>query len=183
MNVEMTSMSGNWVDICIERGPVNGNLKNRVGLRLHIRANEELEQFMRNISKGKTVPVEALTEDWLRIPQDKLHAYTASFDSHPQEYSLSAIGAPLLIESQGEGEDEPPNALIRRRVEKSTIVNLSFLTLVGISKEEGITLGISGVYSFEYIQNVRNLIPQAIKKFLHDYLVPVTINLSIIQKG
>lgn len=178
-------MTSNVVDISIERGPVYGNLKNKVGLRLRVKSNQELEQFMRNLSNGKTIPIESYTEDWIRIPHESQDVYAIDFGRTPKEYTLSAIGLPLLFDvNRNQDEDAPPapRGLGMPRKEPTEVVNLSFLTLVGISREEGVTIGISGVYSFEYIQKARTQVIEKAKQFLHDYIVPVTINLSIVQK-
>lgn len=184
--------SNNWVDINIERGPVYGNLKNRVGLRLHVKANQELEQFMRNLSNGHTVPMESLSEEWVRIPQEDTEVYSIDFGRTPKEYTLSAVGYPIVIDSSKplrEDEDDglrtaPPIRRLTGSPDKGMqVANLSFLTIAGVSREEGITIGLSGVYSLEYIMSARTILVQAAKQFLHDYIVPVTINLGIVQRG
>lgn len=176
-------MNNNWVDIGIERGPVYGNLKNRVGLRLRITANPELEQFMRNLSNGKTIPMDSLTADWIRIPQENTEIYAINFGRTPKEYTLSAVGMPPIFEAANAGEgDAPIPARLRTTSQKDEIANLSFLTIAGISREEGVTIGMSGVYSFDYIQSARTKLINAAKQFLHDYIVPVTINLQITQR-
>jgi hypothetical protein len=89
-------------------------------------------------------------------------------------YTLEGVNSGLLVRSA------EARAL---RVANSDFdtVNLSFLTIVGLTK--GVTLGIPGAYSTEYVLKFRSMLPQAVKKFLADYLVPVTINLQVISRG
>lgn len=182
----MQDQSIPWVDFSIERGPVYGELKNRVGMKLTVKARPELEQFMQQMSSGKTVPVNSFSEDWVRVPKGlPLDVYAIDFGYNSKLYTLNAIGGPLLIDpNQGDGDGQ----VLRRAVPGQAArapeqqVNLSFLTLAGISGDPGITIGLSGVYSWEYIQNARNTIPAVIRQFLQDYIVPVTINLSIVQR-
>jgi hypothetical protein len=63
------------------------------------------------------------------------------------------------------------------------MANLAFLRIVGISAEGGVTVGLVGAYSSEYVKRARNILPGAIKQFLQDYLVPITVNLQVISRS
>lgn len=173
-----------WVDFDIERGPIYGSLKNKVGLKLTIHARPEIEYFMQGLSNGKVIPVESFSDGWIKIPADgnPLEAYAIETGFKSKDYSLTAIGAPLLFDDASLEEPRGLRVAAPASKDPKQIVNLSFLALSGISGENGLTIGIGGAFSANYILNARNKVPEQLKQFLHDYIVPMTIHLSVTQR-
>ena len=78
--------------------------------------------------------------------------------------TLDNLGQPLIKDGRLEGGN--------------TLVNISFLRLVGIS-EGGVTFGVRGVYSTERLHRLRDVISLATRKFYIDYLRPVDMSVVI----
>lgn len=165
-----------WVDYKITRGIIKGVLSNTVGIVLTIKADPELETYMQALSKDRRMEVAAFGDMWYNCGSDEaLEVYTIDEQLNSRIYSFTNVALPLLITQNNDGR-------LRLNTEPDEIVNLSFLKLVGIGKPEGITLGVAGAYSRQYVQSLQKKLPEATDAFLRDHLVPVTINLSIIQK-
>lgn len=166
-----------WVDYSIERGPVFGSLGKQIGLRLRVKAKPEIEDFMRTSSNGKTSGVEAYGDGWLPLLLDEssaLEVYTVDIPNG-RGYTFNKVGAPLLIEGT-------KNRYALDVEDPAKIINLSFLALVGISSERGVCFGIPGMYSAHYIKNLHNSMHAEIIRFLQDYVVPITMNLQIVNR-
>jgi hypothetical protein len=165
----------NWVDLSISRGPIRGDNRSRVGLIYRIKARPEIEEFMKGQSSGNKLLVEAISDAWTNVtPSNPVLEYYDADIANGHGYTLTAIGgAPLIT----------PDA--RRLVGgQEEAVNLSFLKLAGISHPDGLVVGFAGAYSADYIvSRLRVKVAPAIKQFLEDYIVPITINLQIVNKS
>lgn len=165
-----------WIDCTLTRGPIRGKSRNTIGLILRVQARNEVEEFMRNLSNGQKMETDQYPGDpWTLIGESKnLELYDVGGIVHrPQGYAFDGPNSGLLSKSA-------ESRAIRNGGELDT-ANLSFLSVVGLS--EGVSIGIPGAYSTEYITKFRSLLPQAVKKFLADYLVPVSISLQVISRG
>lgn len=165
-----------WIDCTLTRGPIRGKDRNNIGLILRVQARAEVEDFMRNLTSGQQLSVDQYPgEPWTVVGSGgPLMVYdVGGLIRYSTPYGFEGPGSGLLIKSQ--------EARALRGNPDFDMVNLSFLTVVGLT--EGVSIGIPGAFSTEYITRFRALLPQAIKKFLVDYLVPVTINLQIISRG
>jgi hypothetical protein len=178
-------MSNNWIDLKISRGPIRGKDRNRIGVTLHAKALPEFEEYMKTLSNNQKMPSAAYGDTWLNVadPDKPLELYNGDFTPN-HNYNLIAIsGQPLLIRDD---PNNPRGALARLQNANMTgdpdLPNLSFLRTVGISEGEGIAIGFAGAYSWDYINRMRTLYPLALKQFLHDYIVPITINLHVMVK-
>ena len=173
-------LSNSWIDLTIKRGPIRGDNKNRVGLILQVRARPDVEEYLRGLADGRRVLVEAMGDAWVNCTPNTgaLEAYDLELNANSRLYTLSAVGAGLII-------DENINGQLRNRIAQNNDerINLSFLRLVGIGNPDGISVGLLGAYSHDYVMKVKNILPQAVKQFLQDYLVPITVNLQIVSKG
>lgn len=167
----MSTEQNPWVEYTLERGPIRGDSKAKVGLTLVVKARPELENFMQHLSEGRIVSSDAFAADgWTNLDTGKsLDVYQIDNKAANLNYSLTHVGSPLLV-----GND---------RVGENALVNLSFLRLVGISTTEfGIRIGIPGAFSAQYVQDVRLKLPQVLGQFLKDFVVPMTINVQIISR-
>ena len=173
-------MENSWIDFTLTRGPIRGKERNRVGLIIKVKARPDLEEFMKGLAQGQKLPLDAIGDTWQNFNQDGKPLEFYQMDNHRFEsnriYSVDAVGqAPLIADGR--------NARNALSIATDDVVNLSFLRLVGISNENGVTVGIPGAYSGDYIRRLRGLLPTAVKLFLQDYVVPITINLQVISKG
>jgi hypothetical protein len=170
-----------WVDFTLTRGPIRGSDRNRIGLVLRIKARPEVEQYMSALAKGNYSPVDAHGDGWYNCnPKgNPLEVYDTevAIDAANKSYTLSAVSQALITTP----EDRQGRLNIAAG-HRDAQINLSFLKLVGISSEEGVTVGLAGAYSADYVNKVRNLLGPTVRQFLQDYLVPITINLSIVSK-
>jgi hypothetical protein len=169
-----------WVDFTITRGPIRGKDRNKVGLIIQVKARPDIEDFLRGLAHGGRAGVDAYGDMWQNANGDKPLEYyhTDTRLESGRGYTLDGIGqAPLIT-----NERQARNALLNGGV-ADDIVNLGFLRLVGVSSPEGVTVGIAGAYSGEYLRRIKLLLPGAVKNFLQDYVVPITINLQVISKG
>lgn len=169
-----------WVDFTVTRGPIRGKDRNRVGLLVRVRARRDVEDFMSALGQNRRVQVDAVGDGWQNcgLEGGSLEFYDADtrFDGQ-RIYTLDNIAGPLII--------NPVNDRHARLAvaPQEDIVNLSFLRLAGISDESGVTVGLIGAYSGDYLKRMKNMLPNAIKQFLQDYIVPMTINLQVISKS
>lgn len=180
----MEPLGNTWIDYQISRGPFRGGVNNsKVGLRFTVRARPELEDLMQRLSGDNRAPIDAFGGDlWVpmegRFPE-ALEAYVMDDPLTGSGYTLSQIGGTLLRENRDRAAQrlgEDPSAA------SNPTVNLSFLKLVGISNPEGVTFGLIGPYSFDYINQLRRALPLVTKQFLQEYIVPVDIRLSIVNR-
>ncbi len=170
----MLSVEGNsdeWVGLKIARG-VRGS-KN-ISLSLTIKGHPDLEEYMSNLANKEVSPVSAYGDLWESLDNKALEVYNIERSFPSQLYSLESVGLALL-----------PNFAAdygKKAVSSPDLANISFLKLVGISRPEGVTVGIVGPYSADYIYKFKQLWPGAVRQFLQDYIVPITINLSVVSK-
>lgn len=168
--------TNSWVDFTITRGPIRGGNRNKIGLLIHVKTRKEIEEFMSGMSQGRQMPIDAHGDGWYNIGEGPLEYYESETRLDGQRiYTLDSLGGPPLI-------NQNEQRLLRGGV-PDELVNLAFLRLVGISSENGVTIGLSGAYSNEYLRRFRGQLPTAAKQFLQDYIVPITINLQVISRG
>lgn len=178
-----------WVDYRLTRGPIKGALTRTVGLILRIQANPVLETYMQQLSKGRALPVDSFGDLWHNCGnKDKgLEVYDVSDSLSTKNYQFNAVAQPLTYNRYGEDGPRVRRAANGLEVAEPArvdedIINLSFLKLVGISDEGGVTVGIAGAYSAAYMQTLQSKLPAVTKEFLRDFIVPITINLQIISR-
>jgi hypothetical protein len=177
-------MDNSWVDFTLTRGPIRGNNRNKIGLVIRVKARKEVEDFMAGLANGRRAPVDAVADGWYPCNADgnPLEFYDAEFQSEPQHlYTLNNIGGAPLIPRYD------PNQPRRIAVPAAPgahdeLVNLSFFRVVGISEDSGVSIGLAGPYSNDYVNRFRRLYMSAAKQFLHDYLVSFTVNLHVIDR-
>jgi hypothetical protein len=173
-------MDNTWIDFTITRGPIRGKDRNRVGLLIRIKARRDVEEFMSSLAQGRRVPVDAVADMWQNCNPDDSGLEFYEVDSpfeNQRLYSLEHVAGPPIISQNNDGRG------LRIQQQQDDVVNLSFLRLAGISNDSGITVGLIGAYSNDYLKKMKLLLPKAITQFLQDYIIPVTINLQVISKS
>lgn len=167
-----------WIDYSIERGPVLGAAGRQIGLKLRVKAKREVEDFFKALSNGRQVEIEAFGNGWVPSGLDaekQLQVYVTDLPA-TKTYTLGRPAQPLLIDTGRAVRLDDGSS------EMGQITNLSFLALVGISQEDGLVFGVTGMYSASYAKKLHQHLGSEIKRFLHDYVVPVTFNLQIINR-
>lgn len=153
-----------------------------VGLRINIKAHPVVEDFMRR-SLGGDDPIIQSVDDFGRawepargdskkellvygIPKELNGVFQVSGGN---SYRLDRPGQAIFvngdgIESRGAGR----------------VLNLSFLRLVGISEEGGVTFHIGGIYSDETIDNLDRALNLATKEVYNQFMKPIKITVEFV---
>jgi len=163
-----------WLELDIQRGPIQGALKNSIGLIIHATADPQIEQFMKLHSGGETVGVEMFGTSWLPVNDQPLQVYKTprNFLTTSPRYSVNAVGREMLPAGTRDGIDplgEGP-------------VNLSFLRLVGISSSAGVKFGLAGAFSKAYGKALHTSIAAEMDNLVNGYISPIRLNLRIVSK-
>ena len=130
------------------------------GVEISVSSHPDLEEFFKNISKDLTDSVEGT---WYPVgPQ--LRTYRL-----PVEDQFAQLGFPgqPLISFDDDGDHKK--------------VNISFLTLVGVSK--GVRFGVETPMNLELRRELKQLIGIRVKKFCLDFLVQKTMRMTIVSSG
>jgi hypothetical protein len=138
--------------------------RNRKGLRVTVKAHEALEDLMRAWAGGHAAGVSAGGRYWQAIDEEPLRAYPIpdsiqTMESAGGRYRMDLVGQPLM------GSDG--------------VLNLAFLRLAGVSSPAGLTFQVVGVFSDKELRNIAEAIRFAIRQFYMDYLLPVTIHITM----
>jgi hypothetical protein len=154
------------------------------GLILSVKAHASIEEFFHTISQGKTQPM-SLHGRWWRPVREGLslpEVYVFSAPLNSKRYSLNAVGQDLITRGDGAGrpissedsEDEgyggPPG---------SSIANISFLRMKGISEGDGVSLSIPTVQTVEGLRTASKLLREGVKAFYLDFLKPIDVVISM----
>lgn len=146
-----------WFTMSINRG--------KDGLVVYVKTDPRIEALFAGMSGGSKEPVEAYGAQWYPIGEKKLEIHALLSDLQPSStYVTSSPGEALTIPLKGSGTER---------------VNISFLRLVGIGSPEGVTFGIVGPFSREYIRDVQAKILKQVRNLIQDYVLPININLRI----
>lgn len=176
----MEILDNPWVKVSITRGPIRGKDRNRIGLLMRVIARPEVEDFMASLGNNRKSPVDAYSDAWQNCnpegPTLEVYESDHKFDRH-RGYTLEAVGLPPIIDSSNDGR--PTTSRMLATQDES--FNLSFLRVVGIGSDEGVTVGFLGPYSNDYIRRLRMGLAPALRTFLSDYIAPITINLQIVN--
>lgn len=182
-------LGNEWVFIRLSRGPIRGVDRNRVGLTIHVKARRDVEEFMSALSQGRRDRVDDYGEGWINCNPDGgvLEAYNIAPTHGSRLYTIDNVAGSPFIQNQMGREDRPirraePVAVANMGLDNE-LINLSFFRLVGVSGEAGVSIGILGAYSMDYLRRLRDNMRPAVEAFLKDYIVPVTINLHTISKS
>lgn len=185
-----------WVDLSLRSGTSYTSPNKRlnaslIGMRLTVKTAPQVEEYMKQLANNQKVPVDAVSDLWHNVgSEEPLEYYALNEQIYTPAYMLNKIGQPLILNNRGlEGQLRAAHAgQILQAVPNmdndpvNGRINLSFLTLAGVSKPDGVTIGFGGVYSGQYIKSLQRSLMQSTEQFLRDYLVPVTINMQIVSR-
>lgn len=155
-----------------------------VGLRINIKAHPVVEEFMRRSLDTPEPSIQAVEEfgrSWeaargeskkellvYGIPKELCGTFQVSGGT---AYRLDRPGQPIFV--NGDGLDSRSGSIPR-------ILNLSFLRLVGISEEGGVTFHIGGIYSDETIDNLDRALNLATKEVYNQFMKPIKITVEFV---
>jgi hypothetical protein len=146
-----------WFTMSITRG------KN--GLIIYTKTDPRIEDFFQSLGQGQKEPPEAFGPDWYAINKPlHVHGYYKALPTMPIEYSVNMPGGPFTIRDKN------------RPIE---VVNISFLRLIGIGSPEGVSFGVVGPFSRDYIRETQGKILRQVRNLVQEYVLPVNINLRI----
>lgn len=159
------------------------------GVRVNIKADPEVEDYIRNLSSGIVEGVRVFGRDWIQPPQpptasvpmlnsdgsvtqgppiqaEHLRVYTFPWGEnqdeliHPCSFNLSFAGRPLRL----------PNGR----------ANLNFLRLVGISRPEGVTFIWNALLSLTELERLHDQVSRGQDRFYNEYLRPADMKISLV---
>ncbi|HVI40367.1 MAG TPA: hypothetical protein VM577_06880 [Anaerovoracaceae bacterium] len=148
-----------WFEMSISRG--------KKGLAFYVKADPRVEEFFAGIGNGIKDPLEAYGRDWYPLGDKGIEVYNLGNAKIP---TANPLQNPRYTVSN------PTEGLV---LPKTAAVNISFLRFVGVGSPDGVTFGISGPYSKDYIRDIQKVMAQEIRNLIRDYIVPVNLNLRI----
>ena len=157
-----------------EKGLRNGSF----GLSVTVKADPMVEDLIRSMGSGEFVDVKTIGRYW--VPPTKetvLNVYMVVGLTGMQQ----AKHGPYRF-------DRPAAPLTERAVvnlstgQIDTIPNLSFLRLVGIGEQDGVTFGVKGVHTEDAIVEMHSKIKLALKDFCQSYMKPISLNMMMVTQ-
>lgn len=138
-----------------------GLSRTKDGTVIVVSVDPRIEEFFKSQGKGKFDGLDAYGKEWFSPdPVRPVQVYRMEKgDINQATYSFGAVNQPLIVV-------------------KTNQVNLSFLRAVGISGQP-IRVGIGGPSSASFLDDIKVRILSEAKRFIQDYIVPVSINLRI----
>jgi hypothetical protein len=138
------------------------------GLTITVKAHTNVEEFFANLEEKHTTDPRLASRTWSPVDGDELMVY---YSGNAQKFGrlVGDDGNMFTLDTIG-----------GQLIESSNVLNLSFLRLVGISKDAGVSFSVRGVYSMDYMQNLRTRIGAAARRFYIDYVRPIDLNLNLI---
>lgn len=145
-------------------------LADTIGVIVTVKVHPVVEEFMRSLGDGGSQPIDvAHGRGW---------------------YEIGEAG-PILVWNMDKPLDkfqtrnwtiDKPSASLQD--EKYGHNNLSWLRIVGVSKGEGVTFGVKGVYSTTGLNKLRESFGTSLDDFYKSYIIPVDMYVSMtIQDG
>ena len=154
-------------------------IRSASGLTVSVKAHPQVEAFMRGLGEGQTTDAKAAGPYWRPVGSSPkpLMIYSQNVAVEPvflnsgDVVNINHCGQPLLIPYN----DGNPG--------KRTMVNLSFLRLVGVSEDAGVTFSVRGVHSFEAVNKMREQIGEGYKRFYQTYMKPIMADIVVSTQG
>lgn len=163
----------------------SGRIVNDIGLRngsfgltVTVRAAAGVEEYIKSMGSGETQDVKTIGRYWVPMKKDEvLQAYH--------------LGGPMGMVQGKNGYfrlDKVANVLQEKQIVSQMtgavkeVMNLSFLRLVGISEQEGVTFGVKGVYSEEAIYSIQKHTKDALHDFYQTYMKPMSLSVMMVTQ-
>jgi hypothetical protein len=144
--------------------------RNGEGLRVSAKVHPRVEEFMRILNNGNVQDIRTYSRLWTPPSGSELTAYTGgkvtggSFVLEDgSQYTLDQLGQPMHV----------PNGT------PAPTLNLSFLRLVGISVNDGVSFTIKGVFSTDAMKRMKEQMSLATRKFYVDFVRPVNMTITV----
>lgn len=146
-----------WFTMSITRG--------KEGLVVYVKVDPRIESFMASLGAGQKELAETYGAEWYPIGEKPLEVYSLFRDiKQSGNYTISVPGSSFTFRDKKTGDEK---------------INLAFLRLVGIGSPEGVTFGMAGPFSRDYIRDIQTSVPKQVKSLIQEYVLPVNINLRI----
>ena len=148
------------------------------GTTMSVKAHPEIEAFFRGLGGGEASDTKVSGPYWrpLGLDADKktLRAYSLNEVLPPvvldggTVVAINRVGAPLI-----ESVPNPNDGRNRQQV------NLSFLRLVGISEDAGVSFAIRGVHTYDMLSKLREQIGEGYRQLYRAYMKPVRMDIVV----
>lgn len=147
------------------------------GLVINVKVNPEVEEFVKGMGLGDFSDTRNFGRVWAPYPktEEDLNVYNLSSDPGMMMcddgtfFCLNIPGAPLSSMRQ-----VPALGGASR-----SVLNMSFLRLVGIGQENGVSFLVKDIYTTEFLIDLRTKIGMASKTFYTRYMKPKTMSVLI----
>lgn len=139
------------------------------GLAVNVHTHPKLEALMMSFGDGSAKPIALFGPHWVG---EQLEVYDLN-EPAPLgmiivhgglKCTLNKVAEPRLFVAEGSERDRTP------------VINISFLRLVGSSRDGGVSFTIPGVYTLKDLNQTGEVIKLATKRIIIDYLADVKIN-------
>lgn len=150
-------------------------MRSSKGLTIRVKVSPQVEEFIRSLGTGDSMKVTDIGRFWENDnPETALRVYDLRGDTNMLG-PLNIIGTEKFYRL-----DRPGSKLIEADPDSGrlSMINLSFIRLLGASEGEGITLNIRGVHTTEAVRELRDSISQAFVSFYSAFMKP--LNLSVM---
>lgn len=147
------------------------------GLTVSVKAHPQVEAFMRGLGNGEHVDVKAAGPYWRTISRDP--------DSRLYVYNQTTTVESVMLDNGDQANvNRPGQALLDQQFHGDTgktkrNINLSFLRLVGISEDAGVTFAVRGVHTYEALVQMQKQLGTAYKRFYKTYIHPIKVDIVI----
>ncbi len=145
-----------WFDLDLDR--------RASGLYLKAKADKRVEDFIAKLGYGESQPLEVYSRLWVPPTGRALRIYNLTNDLDGRfrdKYSIGLPGAGLDVDGT---------------------INLSFLRLVGLSSEDGVSFKIELPMSRSRVGTMRAQLIDGVRELLQEYIVPVHVTMKLVSK-
>ena len=157
-----------------DKGLRNGSF----GLSVTVKTDPIVEDLIRSMGSGEYVDVKTIGRYWVPLTKDTvLNVYLIGGLNGLQQakhgwYRLDKPACPITERTTVNG--------VTGQVD--LVSNLSFLRLVGIGEQEGVTFGVKGVHTEDAIIEMHSKIKLALKDFCQSYMKPISLNMMMVTQ-
>ena len=157
-----------------EKGLRNGSF----GLSVTVKADPMVEDLIRSMGSGEYVDAKTIGRYWVPLTQETvLNVYMVGglsglLQAKHGPYRFDKVAGPLterMVVNMATGQVD-------------IVPNLSFLRLVGIGEQEGVTFGVKGVHTEDAIMEMHSKIKLALKDFCQAYMKPISLNMMMVTQ-
>jgi hypothetical protein len=147
------------------------------GLSVSVKVHPRVEDFFRKLAPAGSTGENVLHYGryWTPVKKDAtLSVYTLGHAIPPIQFSN---GATMRLDQPGTQLQMVQPSPVTGRAE--TILNLSFIRLIGASEGAGVTFHVNGVYTTDAVKEIRDAIGKAGQAFYREYMTPIDLDVQI----